>query len=126
MSVHVCETKHCQFTEIRSVESDLPHAYWQRVKRVQCTVHTQRSNFKRKQTQGRIGNNKGVSCYQSYCLQVTKEYCGIKKHSQKLLAAVEKEPGYLMKNMLIKEQQICMFVKVPTYRSCIPTDLNAN
>lgn len=79
MSVHVCETKHCQFTEIRSVESDLPHAYWQWAKRVQCTVYTQRSNFKRKQTQGRIGNKKGVSCYQAYCLQVTKEYCGIKK-----------------------------------------------
>lgn len=31
-----------------------------------------------------------------------------------------------MKDLLIKEQQICMFLKVLTYQSCIPTDLSAN
>lgn len=95
------------------------------LKRVQCIVYIQRSNFKWKHTwQNRKQQRSKV--LPSLLLTGDKRILWNKKHSQKLLAAMENQSGYLIKSMSMKAQQICMFLKVPIYSSCIPADLNAS
>lgn len=88
-------------------------------------VYIERSNFKwihtwqnQKQQRSKV--------LLSLLLTGDKTILWNKKTLTKTFGCIENQPGYLLKNISIKEQQICMFLKAPTYSSCITADLNAN